>query len=110
MGISRQEYWSGLHALLQGIVPTQRLNLGLLYYRQIFYHLSHQGSHVDSAWWLLDLGREAAMDEGMATHSSILAWRFPWTEEPAGLQFKALIEGVIRRQVKLQVSLPGSPT
>ena len=32
------------------------------------------------------LGREAALEEGMATHSSILAWRIPWTEEPGGLQ------------------------
>ena len=32
------------HSLLQGILPTQRLNLGLLNYRQILYHLSHQKS------------------------------------------------------------------
>ena len=30
------------------------------------------------------LGREDALEEGMATHSSILAWRIPWTEEPGG--------------------------
>ena len=34
----------------------------------------------------LILGRENPLEEGMATHSSILAWRFPWTEEPGGLQ------------------------
>ena len=28
------------------------------------------------------LGREGPLEEGMATHSSILAWRIPWTEEP----------------------------
>ena len=28
------------------------------------------------------LGQEDPLEEGMATHSSILAWRFPWTEEP----------------------------
>ena len=32
------------------------------------------------------LGREDPLEEGMATHSSILAWRIPWTEEPGGLQ------------------------
>ena len=32
------------------------------------------------------LGREDPLQEGMATHSSILAWRIPWTEEPGGLQ------------------------
>ena len=30
------------------------------------------------------LGREDLLEEGMATHSSILAWRIPWTEEPWG--------------------------
>ena len=30
------------------------------------------------------LGQEDAPEEGMATHSSILAWRIPWTEEPGG--------------------------
>ena len=32
------------------------------------------------------LGWEDTMEEGMATHSSTLAWRIPWTEEPGGLQ------------------------
>ena len=32
------------------------------------------------------LGQEDPLEEGMATHSSILAWRIPWTEEPGGLQ------------------------
>ena len=32
------------------------------------------------------LGKEDALEEGMAAHSSILAWRIPWTEEPSGLQ------------------------
>ena len=44
MGFSRQEYGVGSHFLLQGIFPTQGSSLGLLYYRQILYHLSHLGS------------------------------------------------------------------
>ena len=36
------------------------------------------------------LGQEGPLDEGMATHSSIPAWRIPWTEEPGGLQSKGL--------------------
>ena len=32
------------------------------------------------------LGQEDSLEKGMATHSSILAWRIPWTEEPGGLQ------------------------
>ena len=31
------------------------------------------------------VGREDPLEKGMATHSSILAWRIPWTEEPGGL-------------------------
>ena len=31
------------------------------------------------------LGGEDPLEEGMATHSSVLAWRIPWTEEPGGL-------------------------
>ena len=33
------------------------------------------------------LGGEDPLEKGMATHSSILAWRIPWTEDPGGLQF-----------------------
>ena len=33
------------------------------------------------------LGREGPLEKEMATHSSILAWKIPWTEEPGGLQF-----------------------
>ena len=35
---------------------------------------------------VLSLGWEDPLEEGMATHSSILAWRIPWTEEPDRLQ------------------------
>ena len=34
--------------------------------------------------WVRSLGREDSLEEGMATHSNILAWRIPWTEEPGG--------------------------
>ena len=44
MEFSRQEYWSGLHALLQGIFPTQGSNPGFPHCRWILYHLSHQGN------------------------------------------------------------------
>ena len=35
--------------------------------------------------WVRSLGQEDALEKGMATHSSILACRVPWTEEPGGL-------------------------
>ena len=36
--------------------------------------------------WVQSLGWEDPLEEEMATHSSILAWRIPWREEPGGLQ------------------------
>ena len=39
---------------------------------------------------VLSLGREDPLEKEMATHSSILAWKIPWTEEPGGLQFMVL--------------------
>ena len=45
MGFPRQEYWSGLPFLLQGILLTQGLNPGLLHCRRIRLPLSYEGSH-----------------------------------------------------------------
>ena len=36
--------------------------------------------------WVLSLGQEDPLEKERATHSSIVAWETPWTEEPAGLQ------------------------
>ena len=38
--------------------------------------------------WVPSLGWEDPLEEGVATHSSVLAWRIPWTEEPGRLQSK----------------------
>jgi len=46
-----------------------------------------QVTHVPS------LGQEDFLEKGMATHSSILAWGIPWTEEPGGLHSIALQSG-----------------
>ena len=42
--------------------------------------LTMQETQVQSLGW------EDPLEEGMVTHSSVLAWRIPWTEEPGGLQ------------------------
>ena len=44
--------------------------------------------HLLTMWetWVRSLGREDPLEKEMATHSSILAWRIPWTEELGGLQ------------------------
>ena len=36
--------------------------------------------------WVQSLGQEDPLEKRVATHSNILAWRIPWTEEPGGLQ------------------------
>ena len=43
---------------------------------------------------VLSLGQEDPLEKGMANHSSILAWRIPWTEEPGRLQSMGRKESV----------------
>ena len=43
-----------------------------------------ESAHVQSLGW------EDLLEKGLATHSSILSWRIPWTEQSGGLQFMAL--------------------
>ena len=45
--------------------------------------------------WVPSLGREEPLEEEMATRSSVLAWRIPWTEEPGGLQSTGSRKGAI---------------
>ena len=47
--------------------------------------------------WVRSLGWEDPLEEGMVTHSSILAWKIPWTEKPGGLQSM----GVTKSQTRL---------
>ena len=42
--------------------------------------------------WVQSLGQKDPLEKGMAAHSSILAWRIPWTEEPGGLQSQSQIQ------------------
>ena len=44
--------------------------------------------------WVQSLGQEGPLEKEMATHSSILAWRIPWTEEPGRLQSVGLVARV----------------
>ena len=43
--------------------------------------------------WVQSLGQEDPLEKRMAIHSSILAWRIPWTEEPGGLQSIGVAKG-----------------
>ena len=85
-----QDTGVGSHSLLQGIFPTQGSNPGLPHCRRILYWLSHQESPKIQVknlpampeTWVRFLSWEDPLEKGMATHSSILSWRIPWTEEP----------------------------
>ena len=50
--------------------------------------VTHTIKNLPAMWgtWVLSLGQEDSLEKGMATHSSILAWRIPWTEALGGLQ------------------------
>ena len=54
--------------------------------------VAHLIKNLPAMWetWVQSLGWEDPLKKGMATHSSILAWRIPWTEEPGGLQSMGL--------------------
>ena len=45
-------------------------------------------NHLPTMWktWVLTLGWEDLLEKEMAAHSSILAWKIPWTEDPGRLQ------------------------
>ena len=54
------------------------------------------------------LGQEDPLEEGMATHSSILAWRIPWTEEPGGLTVHEVTKSPRRQVANHACMLPQS--
>ena len=54
----------------------------------VIFLVAQKVKSLPAVWetWVQTLGLEDPLEEEMATHSSILSWRFPWTEEPGGLQ------------------------
>ena len=68
------------------------LSVNSIFYPILLYRLGFQGGSVvknppaKQKTWVQSLGQEDPLEKGMATHSSILAWRTPWTEEPGGPQ------------------------
>ena len=50
--------------------------------------MAQKVKHLPTMWetWVQSLGRKDPLEKEMATHSSILTWRIPWTEEPGRLQ------------------------
>ena len=85
--MTREEQQPGGRVLVlpQGIHITVFFELSIeLKTSQVAQRLKH----LPAMWetWVRSLGREDPWEKEMATHSSILAWRIPWMEEPGGLQ------------------------
>ena len=58
--------------------------------------------------WVRSLGWEDSLEVGMATHSSILAWRIPWTEKPGGLHtVPGVTESDTTERLSIAHSYPG---
>ena len=54
----------------------------------LYYYMAQAVKHLPAVWetWVQSLGWEDLLEKEMATHSSTLAWKIPWMEEPARLQ------------------------
>ena len=85
----------GCHFLLQGSFSTQGSNQGmlrLLHLEQILYRWASLVANMVKKLPAMprtqvqSMGQDNPLEKGMATHSCILAWRIPWTEEPNRLQ------------------------
>ena len=62
-----------------------------------------KNSPVMQETWDQSLGQEDSLEKGMATHTCILAWRIPWTEEPGGLLSTWLQRGDMTEQLTLSL-------
>jgi len=104
MGFPRQEYCSGLPFPFSGDLPNPGIKPASPILLANSLPLSYQGfltywtRNCKFLWfslclfietqetWVQSLSWEDPLEEEMATHSSVLAWSIPWTEEPGGLQ------------------------
>ena len=64
-------------------------------------------SAMQETWetWVQSLSLEYPLEEEMATHSSILSWKIPWTEEPGGLQCVESVESDTTEQLSMHILL-----
>ena len=97
MEFSKQEYWNGLPFPPPGDLPDPGIKPASPAVAGGFLPLNHLESPqllllllkrlpAIQETWAQSLGHEDPLEKEMATHSSILAWRIPWMEEPGGLQ------------------------
>ena len=72
----------------QGMDPQKRKKETKYIYMLPWWLRGNESAHNvgNLGTWVGSLSQEDPLEKGMATHSSVLAWRIPWTEEPGGLQ------------------------
>ena len=82
----------GAYALFQTPKHEAIVNIAHVYIRSGASLVEQMVKNLASMWetWVRSLGWEDPLEKEMATHSSILTWRIPWTEEPGGLQSMGL--------------------
>ena len=85
MEFSRQEYCSRLPFSSPRDLPKPGIELRSSALASL---VAQRLKRLSAIWgtWVQSLGWEDSLEKEMATHSSILAWRIPWMEEPGGLQ------------------------
>ena len=80
---------SALKGIVRGTLwKTRKCLRGVVQKRLWGFPGSSDVKSLPEMWetWVRSLAQEYPLEEGMATHSSVLVWRIPWTEEPGGLQ------------------------
>ena len=94
LGFSRQEHWSGLPLpsplLLSRLSQLPAFSFAVLPTLFLVFLVAQRGKNPPAMQetQIRSLGWEDPLEKGMATHSTILAWRILWTEEPGRLQSK----------------------
>ena len=78
----------GCHALLQGLFPTQELNRGLLHYRQILHHLSHQESPRTLEWVAYPFSRGSPRPRKDSTCLGVIKSMHSGAQMPEGAAIK----------------------
>ena len=85
-------WWAAVYGVAQSQTRLKRLSssssIGMLKLKTVARTVKNLPAMLETH--VRFLGQKDLLEKGMATHSSILAWRIPWTEEPGGLQSMGL--------------------
>ena len=90
----RGAWWAAVYGVAQSQTPLKRLSSSGSSSKHVQAVKNLPIMQERQEMQVQSLGREDPLEEDMATHSSILAWEMPWTEEPGRLQSMRLPSGV----------------